>query len=103
MGVKLSLTMGYNLEANGKIEREHGPTVKALVKACHGRIGEWSHLLPYALWVDMTTHSTVTGYITTEVIFGQKTIMPIEQTTASWLALPWQDEMTREDLLAFRI
>ena len=31
LGVKLSLTNAYNPEANGKIERGHGPIVKALV------------------------------------------------------------------------
>jgi hypothetical protein len=34
LGVKLSLTTAYNPEANGKVEREHGPIVKALVRAC---------------------------------------------------------------------
>jgi hypothetical protein len=29
--------------------------------------------------------------------------MPVEQSIVSWLALPWQDEMSREDLLALRI
>ena len=31
MGVKLSLTMAYNPEANRKVERCHRPIVKALV------------------------------------------------------------------------
>ena len=39
LGVKLSLTTAYNPEANGKIERGHGPIVKALVRACEGRVG----------------------------------------------------------------
>ena len=38
-----------------------------------------------------------------ELIFGQKPIMPIEQSIVSWLALPWQDEISREELLALRI
>jgi hypothetical protein len=29
--------------------------------------------------------------------------MPVEQSIVSWLALPWQDEISREDLLASRI
>ena len=39
----------------------------------------------------------------TELILGQKPIMPIEQSVASWTSLPWQEEMSREDLLATRI
>ena len=52
LGVKLSLTTAYNLEANGKIERGHGPIVKAIVRACDGQVSNWPRLLPYALWVD---------------------------------------------------
>ena len=39
LGVKLSLTTSYNPEENGKIEQGHGPIVKALVRACNGRVG----------------------------------------------------------------
>lgn len=38
-----------------------------------------------------------------ELIFGQKPIMSIEQNIVSWLALSWQDEMSREDLLTPQI
>ena len=52
---------------------------------------------------DIMTHSTVTGYMPAELIFGQKPIMPVEQSIVSWLALPWQEEISREELLALRI
>jgi hypothetical protein len=55
MGIKLSLTVAYNTEANGKVERRHSPIVKALVKACQGKAGEWPCLLLFALWADRTT------------------------------------------------
>ena len=60
IGIKLSLTMAYNPKANGKVERGHSPIVKALAKACDGKMGDWPRLLPYALWADRTTHSTTT-------------------------------------------
>ena len=63
MGIKLSLTTAYNPEENGKVECGHGPIVKALVKVFHGKIGDWPRLLPFPLWADRTTHSTVTGYM----------------------------------------
>ena len=47
-GIKLSLTMTYNLEANGKVKRGHGMIMKALVNSCNGKIGEWPHLLSYS-------------------------------------------------------
>ena len=68
LGVKLSLTTAYNPEANGKVEREHGPIVKALVWVCRGQVGSWPRLLPYALWADRTTHSSVTGFMPTKLI-----------------------------------
>jgi hypothetical protein len=84
LGVKLSLTMAYNPEANGKVERGHGPIVKALVQACGDQVGSWPRLLPYALWADRTMHSSVTGFMPVKLMYGQKSIMPTEQTISSW-------------------
>ena len=39
LGVKLSLTMAYNPEANGLVERGYRQIVKAIVRACEGRVG----------------------------------------------------------------
>ena len=103
LGVKLSFTTAYNPEANGKVERRHDLIVKALVRACGGQVGNWPRLLPYALWADRTTHSSVTGFMPTELMFGQKPIMPMERTISSWAMMDWRDEMSREELLAARI
>ena len=89
LGVKLSLTTAYNPEANGKIKRGHGPIVKAIVRACNGRVGNWPRLFPYALWADRTTYSSVTGYMPTELMYGKKPVMPIKKTIASWITIPW--------------
>jgi hypothetical protein len=102
-GIKLSLTTAYNPEGNAKSERGHPPIVKALVKSCNGRAKEWPRLLPYALWADRTTHSSVTGYMPVELMTGQKPIMPIEEHVLTWSVLPWKDGLTREELLAIRI
>lgn len=102
-GVRLSLTTAYNPEANGKIERGHSPIIRALIKACDGKVREWPNLLPYALWADRTTHSSVTGFMPAELMLGQKPIMPTEQDLITWATLPWKDEMSREDLLSVRI
>ena len=60
-------------------------------------------MLPYALWADQTTHSSVTGYMPAELMFGQKPIMLMERTISSWATINWRDEMSREELLAARI
>ncbi|KAL3697011.1 hypothetical protein R1sor_011087 [Riccia sorocarpa] len=102
-GVKLALTTAYNPEGNAKSERGHPPIVKALVKACSGRVKQWPRLLPFALWADRTTHSSVTGYMPIELIQGQKSIMPVEELIPTWSMLPWVDNLTREELLELRI
>ena len=60
-------------------------------------------MLPYALWADRTAHSSVTGYMPAELILGQSPIMPLEDSILSWIAIPWRQEITREELLALHI
>ena len=60
-------------------------------------------MLPYALWVDQTTHSSVTGYKLVELMTGQAPVMPTETAIVTWTMLPWKEEMSREELLAVRI
>jgi hypothetical protein len=102
-GVRLRLTTAYNPEANGKSERGHPPIINALVKACKGKPKQWPRLLPFALWADRTTHSTVTGYMPIELMLGQKPIMPTEDLVPTWVFLEWKDGITTERLLALRI
>ena len=102
-GVQLKLTTAYNPEANGKIERGHPPIIHALVKACKGKPSMWPKLLPFALWADRTSHSTVTGYMPVELMHGQKPIMPAEEDIPTWVFLSWEDGISRERLLELRI
>ena len=73
------------------------------MKSCKGKIRDWPRMLPYALWADRTTHSSVTGYMQAELILGQKLIMPIEEPIMPWTSIPWGEELSREELLALRI
>ncbi|KAL3702114.1 hypothetical protein R1sor_020136 [Riccia sorocarpa] len=102
-GVDLKLTTAMNPEGIGKSERGHPPIVHALVKACDGKPKQWPRLLPFALWVDRSTHCTTIGYMPVELILGQKPILPIEDSVLSWVSLPWEDGVDRETLLAWRI
>ena len=52
---------------------------------------------------DRTMHSSVTGYMLTELMTGEAPVMPTETTIATWTVLPWKEEMSREELLAVRI
>ena len=38
-----------------------------------------------------------------ELMYGQKPVMPIEDTITSWVAMSWENETSREELLATRI
>ena len=102
-GVRLTLTIAYNPEANGKIEWGHSPIVKELVKCCNANTKNWPLLLTYALWADRTTHSSVTGFMPAELMTGQTPVMPTEAAIAAWGTLPWKEEMSREELLEVRI
>ena len=103
LGIKVSLTTTYNLEANEKIEWGHSPIVQALVWACAGKIVDWPWLLSYALRADIATHSFVTWYIPSQLMYGQKPKIPIEESITLWVAMPFNDEIGREDLLAIWI
>ena len=35
-----------------------------------------------------------------ELMYGQKPVIPIEKTITSWVAIPWENEMNWEELLA---
>ena len=95
-GFRLTLTTTYNLEVSGKIERGHSLIVKAHAKACGGRVKDWPHMLPYALWADRTTHSYVIGYMPAELMIRQTPVMPMETAIATWTMVPWKEEMSRE-------
>ena len=89
--MKLSLTTAYNPEANGKIERGHGLIVKSIIRACNGRVGNWPRLLPYALWADRL-------YVNKAHVWA-KADNAHRKMIASWVAIPWENEMSREELL----
>ena len=101
--MRLKLTTTHNHEANGKSERGHPSIINALVKACRGKPKQWPRLLPFALWADRTTHSTITCYMPIELMLDQKPIMPAEDLTSTWMLLDWNDGITRERLLELRI
>ena len=70
--MRLKLTTTYNLEANGKNERDYPPIIHALVKVCKKKANLWPRLLPFASWVDRTIHSVVIDYMHIEFMHGYK-------------------------------
>ena len=103
LGVWVVLTTAYNPEANGKIERGHQAIVDALAKAADGKVRDWPVLLPYALWADRSTAHRSTGFPPATLMFGQRMRFPVEDNVRTWTALPWRDNLPREELLALRV
>ena len=60
-------------------------------------------MLPYALWADRTTHSSVTDYMPVEHMTRQLPVMPTETAIATWTVMSWKEEMCQEELLAVQI
>ena len=42
----------------------------------------------------------MTRYMPTELMFGQKPVIPIERAISSWVVVNWIDELSLEELLA---
>ena len=51
--------------------------MKAIGRSYVEKVGDWPQLLPYNFWVDRTTHSFVTGFMSVELLYGQKLEMTI--------------------------
>ena len=69
------------------------------MKAYKGKTTLWPRLLSFALWVDKTTHSSLTSYMPIELMHGHKPIMPGEKSIPTWIFLSWEDNISRERLL----
>ncbi len=44
-----------------------------------------------------------TGYMPTKLMYGEKLGMTTKNVITSWNVLPWEEEISREELLALRI
>ena len=48
--------------------------------------------------MNRVVHRFVTGFMSSKVMYGQKFIMSIEVSITAWVAMPSNNEMSREDL-----
>jgi len=101
--VQLKLTTAYNPKVNDKIERGHLPIINALVKACRRKPKIWPRVISFSLWIDRTTHNSVTSYMPVELMHGQKSMMPRKRNILTWMFFTWKNEINREKLLELRI
>lgn len=101
--MKLALTTTDNSDGNAKSKRIHSSFVKALMKACNGKVSNLPRLLPFELSIDRIIHSTIMKYMLGESMFGQKLVMPIEKAIPTWSVLLWEDGFSKEELFSLRI
>lgn len=95
--MQLKLSIAHNLEANGKIERNHLPNVQALIKACMRKPKFWpnySYLL-YGLTKLLT--SLLLVYMFVEHVCGQKPIMLDEESILTWVFFHGKMVLDKED------
>lgn len=93
----------YHPQANGMIERGHGPLVEACLKMAGARKTEWHKYLPTALWADRVTTRRTTGRAPFEVLYGAAPLLPIDQEYETWLFTEWRKDMTTAELLEARM
>lgn len=102
-GIKHILTSSYHPEANGMVERGHGPLKEALFKLMRTRGPNWVNLLPFALWADRTTAKRTTRHTPHYMLYGQESILPIDADYHTYLTGNWKSTMTTSELLVTRI
>ena len=93
----------YHPQANGMVERGHGPLVEACLKLSGDSKGNWHRHLPAALWADRITTRRTTGYSPFELVFGAAPLLPIDVEFETWLFTDWTTDMTTEELIIARV
>jgi hypothetical protein len=102
IGAKLKPPTPYYPESNGMIERGHRPIKDALVKLCGESGGKWREYLPLVLFSDRISTKRTTGYSPYELVFGQKSVLPVDLEMDTYLGIDWTEVNTTEELLEAR-
>ncbi len=76
---------GYNLQANGIVERPHFHVCDTLFKSCAGEPTQWAQYVPYVLWADRITMQRRMGVSPYFVVTGTHPILPFGIAEATYL------------------
>lgn len=101
-GVRVVVSAPYHPEANGRVERGHGPLMDAIAKVVD-KPANWHCHLSAALLADRISVQRTTGYSAYELLYGVAPVLPIDLSEETWVISEWDKVRTREDLLARRI
>lgn len=93
----------YNSKANGVVERGHFIIRESIIKACKGEINKWPEKVHAAFFADRITISKSTGHSPYYLIHGIEPVLPLDLFEHTFLVQGFTENMSHEDLLAFRI
>jgi hypothetical protein len=97
-GVERIQISAYHAQANGMIERGHGPLKNALSKLG----SDWPTNLTAVLFADRTTVHRPTGYTPFYMIYGREPILPVESRFPTWRTLFTEEITDRSKLIEVR-
>ena len=93
----------YNSQANGVVERGHFTMREALMKACGDKPSDWPLKLPQAVFADLITTSSVTGYSPYYLLHGEHPLLPFDLTESTFMIEEYRKGLSTTELLALRI
>ena len=93
---------GYNLRANGLVERTHFDVRQALYKAVDGDQAKWSKAAYTVFWADRITIRRRMGCSPYFAVTGTHPILPLDIAEATYLLPPPTSTMSTTDLIATR-
>jgi hypothetical protein len=90
---------GYNLKANGLVERPHFDVRQALVKAANGIESKWSQVTHSVFWAERVTVRKRMGCSPYFAAMGTHPLIPLDITEATYLQPPPDSVLSTTDLL----
>ena len=93
---------GYNLRANGIIERSHFDVRQALFKAVDGEESKWSRGAYSVIWAERITVRKRMGCSPYYATTGTHPLIPLDITEATYLQPPPNSILSTTDLIARR-
>ncbi|MCO5603541.1 hypothetical protein L7F22_057692 [Adiantum nelumboides] len=83
LGISRPHSSPYYPQCNGLVEKVNGMIYRIITKQANNRPKDWDLHLNAALWAYRTSFKTNLGYTLYQLVFGKKTILPIEVQLAS--------------------
>jgi hypothetical protein len=94
---------GYNLRANGIVERSHFDVQQAMFKAADGDQNKWSQVAYSVFWSEHITIKKCMGCSPFYAATGVHPILPFDIVEANYLLPPPDSLLSTKDLVARRV